>query len=74
MRIRADAFAPGIPSRDLLITPEHCVLVDNRLVPARMLVNGSSIVRETGLHRFTVHHVECDRHASILSEGLATAS
>ncbi len=74
VRIRADAFAPGIPSRDLLITPEHCVLVDNRLVPARMLVNGSSIVRETGLRRFTVHHIECDRHAILLSEGLATES
>ncbi len=74
VRIRTDAFAPGIPSRDLLITPEHCVLVDNRLVPARMLVNGSSIVRETGLRRFTVHHVECDRHAILLSEGLASES
>ena len=74
IRLRADAFAPGIPVRDLLITPEHCVLVDNRLVPARMLVNGSSIVRETGLHSFTVHHIECDRHAILLSEGLTTES
>ncbi len=74
VRIRAGAFAAGIPARDLLITPEHCVLVDNRLVPARMLVNGSSIVRETGLQGFTVHHVECDRHAILLSEGLTTES
>ncbi len=74
VRIRAGAFADGVPSRDLLITPEHCVLVDDRLVPARMLVNGSSIVREAGLHRFTVHHIECDRHAILLSDGLPTES
>ncbi len=73
VRIRAEAFANGA-TRDLLITPEHCVLVDGRLVPARMLVNGSSIVRETGLHRFTVHHIECDRHAILLSDGLPTES
>ena len=74
VRIRAGAFADDMPSRDLLITPEHCVLADGRLVPVRMLVNGSSIVRETGLHRFTVHHLECDRHAILLSDGLATES
>ncbi|TLU73517.1 Hint domain-containing protein [Lichenicoccus roseus] len=74
IRIRAHAFAPGQPRRDLLVTPEHCILVDGGLIPARMLVNGVSIVEEQGLKSYTVHHVECERHVILFAEGLTTES
>jgi hypothetical protein len=74
VRIRANAFADGQPMRDLLVTPDHCVLIEGGLVPARMLVNHGSIVRDDSLRRFSVHHVEFERHAILLSEGLPTES
>ncbi|MCQ8278582.1 Hint domain-containing protein [Acetobacteraceae bacterium KSS8] len=74
VRIRRSAFAPGAPHKDLLVTSEHCVLVDGRLVPARMLVNGGSIVVDTTITCYSFHHVELDRHAILMSDGLATES
>ena len=43
VRISANAIAEGLPSRDLLVTAEHCLFIDGGFVPARMLVNGRSI-------------------------------
>ena len=74
VRIRAHAFADDVPCRDLLITAEHCILEAGCLIPARMLVNGASIVHESGLTHYSVHHVECDRHSILLAEGLTTES
>ena len=74
VRIRAGAFAASIPHRDLLVTPEHCLLVDGVLVPARMLVNGRSIVEEHGFGAFTYHHLELDTHGVLLAEGLTAES
>jgi len=74
IRIRADAFAPGQPRRDLLVSPEHCLFIDGVLVPACRLVNGATIAREDGLDSVTYWHVELDRHDVLLAEGLPAES
>ena len=74
VRIRAGAFAPGLPLRDLLVTGEHGIHVGGGLIPVRMLVNGRSILRDTAIARYTVHHVEFDTHAIMLAEGLPVES
>ena len=74
VRIRAGAFAEAVPHRDLLVTPEHCILIEGVLVPARMLVNGRSIVEAHDLAAFTYHHVELETHGVLLAEGLAAES
>jgi hypothetical protein len=40
-----------VPHRDLLISPDHALLVDNVLINAGVLVNGISIIRETVVPR-----------------------
>jgi antigen 43 len=74
VRIRADALRDGVPSRDLLVTQEHCLLVGERLIPARMLVNGSSIVVDTGITDYECYHVELDHHAILIAEGMEAES
>jgi len=74
IRIRAGAFADAVPARDLLVTPEHCLLTEAGLVPARMLVNGASILIDRTLPAYDFFHVELDQHAILLAEGLATES
>ncbi|QNT79164.1 Hint domain-containing protein [Entomobacter blattae] len=72
--IKKDAFADGVPYQDLFVTGEHCVFVGGKLVLARMLVNGVSIVRGDSFSRYEIYHVELSEHAVLVSNGLTTES
>ncbi len=74
IRIRKDAFADDVPYRDLLVTQEHCILTQAGLTPARMLVNGRSIVIDRCTRVYDFFHVELESHAILLAEGLAAES
>jgi hypothetical protein len=74
IRIRRDAFAENVPCRDLLVSPAHAVFADGVLIPARLLLNGATIVRETRLSKVRYFHVELDRHSVLFSENLPSES
>jgi len=74
IRIAANAFSSGVPCRDLLVSPDHALLAEGVLIPARRLVNGASIRAETALDTVTYVHVELDCHDLLLAEGLAAES
>jgi hypothetical protein len=74
VRIRAGAFAEALPRRDLLVTGDHCMLVEGGLIPARMLVNGGSILVDRNIQSYAFYHVELARHGILLAEGLPTES
>ena len=74
IRIRAGALAEQTPTRDLLLSPEHCLIIDGSCVPVKLLVNGASIAREHPAEPFTYYHVELADHGIIFAEGAASES
>jgi Hint domain/Domain of unknown function (DUF4347) len=74
IRIRRGAFADNMPHRDLLLSPDHAVFVDGRLICARQLVNGSTIRQQNGGASVEYFHVELDAHAILVAEGLPAES
>ena len=74
IRIERDAFADNVPHRDLLVSPDHAVFVDGKLICAKQLVNGTTIRRETSWSSVDYYHVELNEHAILLAEGLPAES
>ncbi|BDG72909.1 Hint domain-containing protein [Roseomonas fluvialis] len=72
--LRAGALGAGVPTRDLRVSPEHAFLLDGRLVPAHLLVNGSTIVQETWQRAITYWHVELEQHGVLVAEGALAES
>ncbi|MBW4982243.1 Hint domain-containing protein [Mameliella sp. CS4] len=72
VRIAAGALGRGLPLRDLVVTGDHGMVLDGRLVNASALVDGAGIrwVPARALPaRVTWYHVETETHAVILAEG-----
>jgi autotransporter passenger strand-loop-strand repeat protein len=74
IRFQSGSLGDGLPRRDLLVSPEHAMFLDGLLVPARCLVNGSTITQERGLERVDYFHVELDSHDVLLAEGAPSES
>lgn len=72
VRVRAGALGQGLPERDLVLTSDHALLIDDVLVNAGALVNGATIdwvpLSEFG-GSYTVYHIETEAHDIILAEG-----
>ena len=76
IRFYAHALGPNRPSRDLFVSPGHAICVDvlsEVLIPAALLVNGSTIV-QVEVDKITYWHVELDNHDIILAENMPAES
>ncbi len=84
IRIAADAFGPSRPDADLLLSPQHRVLVEGwevdltqgvaeALAPAKHLV-GDSVMVDPSPDGVTYHHLMFATHEIIEANGLATES
>ena len=74
VRIQRGAFADDMPHTELLLSPDHGVFVDDKLICARQLINGTTIWQEKAWTTVEYFHVELDAHAILLAEGLPAES
>ncbi len=73
-RILRDAVAPGVPARDLLLSPDHAVCLGGVLIPVKYLANGRTVFQDRGFSRVDYWHVELARHDVLLAEALPVES
>ena len=74
VRVQRGAFADNMPHTDLLLSPDHAIFVDGKLICIRQLVNGTTIRPDLGWTAVDYYHVELDQHAILLAEGLPAES
>lgn len=83
IRIAAGVFGKGLPARDLLVSPQHRILlgdwraellfgVPEILVAAKHLVNDTTVRVDGTKDSFSYHHFLFKRHETVFSEGLPT--
>ena len=73
VRVQAGAFGEGQPHRDLFVSPDHAIYVNDVLIPVKHLINGSTIT-QTPRNHVTYHHLELAEHDVLLAEGLPVES
>jgi Ca2+-binding RTX toxin-like protein len=71
--VSAGAFGEGLPRRDLWLSPDHAVYVQDVLIPIKLLVNRSTI-RQIAMNAVTYYHVELSQHDVLLADGLPAES
>ena len=85
VRIKAGALGAGSPQADLLVSPQHRILVSSKiaqrmfeadevLVAAKHLVGIPGIDIASDLHEVTFVHFMCDQHEVVFANGAATES
>ena len=83
--VRAGALGPGLPERDLRVSPQHRLLVSSKpalrmfgtnevLAAAKHLVDLSGIEVDQSGRPVDSLHIACDRHEVICAEGAPTES
>ena len=70
VRVRKGTLTENVPHRDLLLSPDHCLLVDDVLIPVKLLINGTTITQEAFWQPFEYFHIELESHDIVLAEGM----
>ncbi|MGA9254461.1 MAG: Hint domain-containing protein [Roseobacter sp.] len=85
IRIRKNAFGAGQPTRDMLVSPQHRILLEGWvaellygelqvLVAAAHLLDDRNVVQAWDKTQITYLHLQFDNHELLYSDGLLTES
>ena len=73
IEFKCGALGENVPSRDLVVSPGHRMLLDGMLFQAESLINDLTIVRKP-VAAIDYHHVELDEPDALLANGAAAES
>jgi hypothetical protein len=76
IRLARFAIDDHTPSRDLYLSPLHCLFINEALIPVIYLINETSIAQGTPseMSALEYYHVELDTHEVIYAEGALVES
>lgn len=85
VRIKANALSQDVPDQDLLVSPEHQIVLRGQtakrlfnetevLVPAKELINGRSIMIDHAVREVTYIHLMLEHHQVLWANGIETES
>jgi hypothetical protein len=71
VRISRSALGPDLPHADLYVTARHSLLIGGVLVPAEMLINGTTITRYEAQEcdELAFFHIKLESHDVVYAEG-----
>lgn len=72
--IEKNALGKNQPFEDLYVSPGHSILINDKMVLAKRLVNGVNIYPDMHAEEVTYYHVECARHSAIIANGVVSES
>ena len=71
---KKSAIAPGMPHRDLIVSPMHHLYFNGALIPAMLLANGQTIIQQFDMKDFEYFHIELEKFDILLAEGMPAES
>jgi Hint domain len=71
VHIAAGALFPGLPARDLWVSPGHALYLGGVLVACEHLINGATIVQVDEVEQVEYFHIELDTHDIVFAEATA---
>ncbi|HEX9856889.1 MAG TPA: Hint domain-containing protein, partial [Paracoccaceae bacterium] len=79
VRIAAGAFGRGLPRADLLVSPQHRMLMtapgqEPVLIPAKALISRQGVRVMAGLRQVEYIHLIFDHHEVVFANGAASES
>lgn len=72
--IKKGALDEGCPTKDMFITSDHSLYLNQNLIPVRMLVNDTSIFYDKTRNYYDYYHLDLGKHHIIIADGVETES
>ena len=72
--ITKNALGKNKPFKDLYVSPNHGLLINNKLIAARNMLNGTTIYQDIECDEVIYYHLECEKHSAIFANGILSES
>jgi hypothetical protein len=72
--IKKDALGKNYPFLDLYVSPNHSLLLNGKMIPAKYIVNDDTIYQDKECDNVEYYHLECEEHSAIIANGVLSES